>query len=251
MTQEEDKELHFLDHVEALRLVLVKSLLVIAVAMAVSCFGARDILQGLQAPLYHAMSERGLDASRVLITLGVTDSFNLLIYIGLVCGCVVSAPFVLWFITQFFLPAMSPREKRWILPSMLGFLALFGLGAGFSYFWILPPSIGFFLDFNAWLGWQANWTIQSYLQFTLHLLIGVGLAFELPLVILLLSKLELLTSQTLQNYRRHAIVILLIAAACITPTSDPYNLLLVFVPLYALYEISVWVCWWLERKRSH
>lgn len=248
MAKDEGKP--FLEHIEDLRWMIIKSAIALGVCMIVTACFAKSIITLLMYPLNQELNSRGLDASRFLVSLGVTDPLNTLIDVALFSGLVLACPFICYFIGEFVVPALTPKEKKFLLPTFLIGGVLFLCGVLFSYFLVLPQTIAFFIEFNEWLGWQPTWTIQNYLDFTLQMLIGCGLAAELPLVILLLAQFGMVTKKMLTEYRRHALVIILIAAACITPSSDPYNLTLVFAPMYVLYELSIWGTAWIEYRRA-
>jgi sec-independent protein translocase protein TatC len=244
------EEKPFLDHIEDLRALIIKSLMVACGGAALGWLIVRWVIGILRAPLDKSLIAHHMNPNNFLITIGITDSFNLAFQIGLYTGLVLAAPVIFYFIGDYLLPALNFRERKLLLPAFIVGGLLFALGVVFCYFIVLEPSIGFFLDFNAWLGWQPMWTMQNYLEFALQMLIGVGLSFELPLILFILAKLGIISKAFLVEYRRHVIVILFIAACCITPTSDPFNLMLVFVPMYALYEGSIIAIGWLEKVRS-
>ena len=135
-----------------------------------------------------------------------------------------------------------------LLPAFLVGACLFLLGVAFCYFLVLPRALAFFQEFNRWLGLETSWTMASYTDFVLQMLVGFGLSFELPLGMVLLARLGVLQRATVVAHRRHAVVVLLVLAACVTPTSDPFNLGLMFVPLYGLFELGLVGMGWAEKK---
>lgn len=153
-----------------------------------------------------------------------------------------------FFVGQYLLPALEPRERGMLLPAFSVGAVLFLVGASFCYFLVLPRALRFFQDFNQWLGLETSWTMASYTDFVLQMLVGFGLSFELPLVMVILARLGILQKTVVAAHRRHAIVILLVVAACVTPTSDPFNLALMFVPLYGLFELGLAGMGWAERN---
>jgi sec-independent protein translocase protein TatC len=159
--------------------------------------------------------------------------------IGIGAGILLSLPFVLFFLGQYLLPALDVRERGLLLPVFLVGTVLFLGGALFCYFLVLPKALRFFQDLNRWLGLETSWTMTSYTDFALQMLVGFGLSFELPLVMVILARLGILEQKVVSEHRRHAVVALLVLAACVTPTSDPFNLGLMFVPLYALFELGL------------
>lgn len=242
------EEKSFLEHIEDLRWTVIKSLIALTLGAIIGCFQARWIVHILRYPLDQVLIERGMNPSRFLNTLEVTAPLNAMLQIGIFSGLLLAMPILLYFIGEFLLPALTPKERRMILPTFAIGTILFIGGVAFCYFLVLPQAILFFLELNEWFGWQANWTIQSYIDFVLQMLIAFGISFELPLVVLILAKLGLVTQIFLREHRRHAIVLLLIFSACVTPTSDPYNLGMLFVPMYILFELSILAAGWVERR---
>lgn len=240
----------FLEHLEDLRWVIIKSVLTLAVTTTLACIYAQQVAAFLRQPLDLALTARGISAERFLITLDVTEPLMIMLEIGIFAGCVLACPLIFYFIAQFSSPALPANQRKTLLGAFGTGGLLFLLGAAFCYFLVLPQAIAFFLDFSAWFGLRPTWTIRHYLEFVLQMLIAFGVSFELPLVILILARLGIVSAAWLRRYRRHAIVVLVIFAACVTPTSDPYNLAILFFPMYALYEISVLLAAWLGKKKT-
>jgi len=152
---------------------------------------------------------------------------------------VLICPYILFEVWRFVSPALYENEKknvRWVF--LLGSVMFF-IGCFFSYIIIFPMSLRFLYNYTLSNVIHNQVSLDSYLDTFLSLILTIGLVFEMPLISWLLSQIGILKKSFFRNYRRHAIVILLIAAAIITPTGDPFNLSLVFLPLYALYELSI------------
>lgn len=154
-------------------------------------------------------------------------------------GLIAAFPFISWELWRFIRPALSRKEARRIRWNVLTTSLLFFFGVAFGYFIILPTSVLFLAQFVLFEEAQNIWRIGDVISFELTVLFGTGLVFQLPLVIYYLSLIGLVTPQFLRKYRRHSIVVLLIIAALITPSPDPFSQLLVFTPLMILYEISI------------
>lgn len=240
----------FLDHLEDLRRMILKSLGVLVVSMGLSCVYAQKILYILQIPLFKALEGRKEQPGDFLKTLDVMDAFSAIIQTGLTAGIIFASPVIFYFLAEFLLPALTPRERKMLVPGFLAGGVLFLVGAAFCYFWILSPAIVFFLELNEWIGAKAEWTLQNYLGFTLQMIAAFGISFELPLVICVLAKLGVVSSTFLKTYRRHCAVILVIFAACITPTSDVFSLMALFIPMYVLYEVGILGAVWIEHDRA-
>lgn len=235
----------FLSHLEDLRVTLVKSALALAAAMA-GCFLFRDrIAAFVQRPLIDLDPQRAAN----LQSLGVADSFTISLELAFYGGIVLAFPLMVLFFAEFVLPALNAREKALILPGAVLGSVLFLLGAAFSYLVVLPQTLAFFFQDARAMHWQPTWTVREYYSFTTQFVISFGLAFELPLVVLLLVKLEIVDHQTLRRTRAFALLLIFVFAAIITPTSDILTLLLMGGPMYVLYEVCIGIAW-LMRKKS-
>jgi sec-independent protein translocase protein TatC len=233
----------FLEHLEDFRSMVIKSTAVLALGVVLCFIYTPPIMEFLQRPLKAA----GQDPTQ-LKALAVVDPFTMQMEISLLGGFVLTLPFILYFVGQFVLPALTVREKKLLLPVFAVGGALFLGGLLFCYYLLLPQTLKFFVDYNAYLGVKAEWTMQNYVDFVVQMLVGFGLAFELPLVVLALHWVGLVTSRALRDYRRHAVILVVIFAACITPTSDLFTLALLAAPMCMLYEMCVWIAWLRERR---
>ena len=243
-----DTEKPFLDHLEDLRGLILKCTAAIGVGaiLGVSCIG--QVMEVLRWPLRQAQGGNGVAAPSTLLALQVTDPMTVTLQIGLGAGILLALPVVLYFVGNYLVPALEPRERKMLVPAFLAGSFLFLLGASFCYFFVLPQALAFFQTFNRWLGLETSWTMASYTDFVLQMLVGFGLSFELPLIMVLLAGLGILERDTVAAHRRHAVVVLLVLAACVTPTSDPFNLALMFFPLYGLFELGLVGMAWIRRK---
>jgi len=242
-----DSEKPFLDHLEDLRGLILKCAAVIGAGSVLGVMSIGRVMEILRWPLTQAQEGLAQPAPSTLLALQVTDPMTVTLQIGIGAGILLSLPLVLFFLGQYLLPALDVRERCLLLPVFLVGTVLFLGGALFCYFLVLPKALRFFQDFNRWLGLETSWTMTSYTDFALQMLVGFGLSFELPLVMVILARLGILEQKVVSNHRRHAVVALLVLAACVTPTSDPFNLGLMFVPLYALFELGLAGMGWAER----
>jgi sec-independent protein translocase protein TatC len=182
-------------------------------------------------------------------TLGPAQSFTVALQIMMYGGLTVSAPFVIYFIAQFVLPALHQREKKWVY-QVSGFsIGLFFAGVSFCYFFMMVISLGATVGFSNWLGFRADlWQASDYISFISWFMLGTGLSFQLPLVLLTLVKIGLVDSAKLRSMRPYWVVAGLVVAGLITPDGSPLTMMLMFLPLEVLYEITVVIAWWWERK---
>lgn len=245
-----DEPKPFLDHLEDLRNCLLKCIAALAVGVTLCGIYTQDILQLLQRPLLPALAEKSIDPAKFLFILNPIDPMTLTFQTALFGGLIVALPFILVFVGQFVLPALHQRERRMLVPGCAAAVGLFVTGVAFCFFIVLPRTMDFFIDWAVWLNAEPRYPYQEYISFVLQMLVGFGLAFELPLVITVLAKLGILHSGFLREYRRHAVVVILVLSAVITPTSDPFTLMAMAVPMYVLFELGVLAAWWIERARA-
>lgn len=243
-----DSEKPFLDHLEDLRGLILKCAGAIGAGAILGVAGIGTVMEILRRPLVQAQGDSAAASPGTLLALQVTDPMTVTLQIGLGAGILLSLPLLLYFLGEYLLPALEPRERKLLVPAFLAGALLFLLGAAFCYFLVLPRALAFFQGFNRWLGLETSWTMASYTDFVLQMLVGFGLSFELPLVMVLLARLGILQRATVVEHRRHAVVVLLVLAACVTPTSDPFNLALMFIPLYGLFELGLSGMGWVEKK---
>ena len=244
-----DSEKPFLDHLEDLRGVILKCAAAIGAGSILGVMSIGRVMEILRWPLTQAQEGLAQAAPSTLLALQVTDPMTVTLQIGIGAGILLSLPLVLFFLGQYLLPALDVRERGLLLPVFLVGTVLFLGGALFCYFLVLPRALRFFQDFNRWLGLETSWTMTSYTDFALQMLVGFGLSFELPLIMVILARLGILEQRVVAEHRRHAIVALLLLAACVTPTSDPFNLGLMFVPLYGLFELGLAGMGWVAKRR--
>lgn len=235
----------FLAHLEDLRWTIVKMAMTLIVAM-VLCFGFRSsLVRIMQAPLREVGTQVG-----TLKALGITDSIVISFHLAFYAGIVISFPVLLYFIAEFVLPALTAIEKRFLFPAIFVSFGLFLLGVMVCYFWLLPKTILFFFHDTESLGWSPNWTVQEYYSFVTRFVIGFGLAFELPVVVLAMVRFGLITYRFMARTRPYAIVLIFIAATIITPTPDVLTLIAMGLPMCLLYESCIWIAWLMERRQS-
>lgn len=185
-----------------------------------------------------------------LQTLDVTESFSIALKLSFYAGIVLSFPFLLFFVVDFVLPALTRKEKRLLGPGILGGSLLFGFGVWICFVYILPKTLIWFHNFNADLGFVANWKAATYFGFVTHLCVACGLLCELPLVMIVLSVLGIISFELLTRTRRYAVAIILILVAIISPTPDPMTFITLAIPMLAIFEGSIWLVWLIERNRK-
>lgn len=244
-----EKPMGFLEHLEELRGTLVKCAIAFAVAAALIGFFLKDFNDVLLWPLRIVQAEHP-EFTLSLNTRGVMEAFGIIIQLCGFGGLALSAPLMLYFVGQFVAPALNERELRLVFPAAISAFILFLLGAAFGFFLLIPSTLRVSLELNALLNFAPIWTPESYYSILTWLVFGVGAAFEFPLLIVMAVHLGFLRVQTLRKYRRHAIVLIFLVAAVVTPTPDPFTQTLFAAPLYLLFEIAIIVGARVQSKRE-
>lgn len=186
---------------------------------------------------------------KMMSALKPTETFMLSMKLSFYAGIALAFPLLLLFILQFVLPGLHRHEKRVLWPAMgIGF-GLFLGGVLFAYFGVLPRALSFFYEWSGSLGVSNDWRIGEYISFAMQFTLLFGLAFELPVVVMVFVKLGMLSYETMSSTRTYAIVAIFIAAAVLTPTPDIMTLLLMALPMIVLYEICIWLAW-LDRRKN-
>lgn len=264
-----EAEMSFFDHLDVLRKHLLRTLAVVTVfvigAFWFSDFIWGQIIMGPKKPdfwTYRMMCKlvdalpslipkefciKVIDAK--LINTEMAGQFTLQMNSCITAGLILGVPYLLFEIWLFIKPALLDTEKK----SASGFVAfaslLFFTGVLFGYYVIAPLSINFLLTFTVDPSIANTITIDSYLSLILTLALGSGIIFQLPVVIFVLSKLGIMTPQFMRKSRRYAVVLILIVASIVTPTADPYTMLIVAFPLFLLYEFSIMISANIQKKK--
>lgn len=241
-----DEAKPFLAHIEDLRIMVIKMAIALGLAMALSfCFRAQ-LFHVIQAPLLAVDPTQFTNPQ----TLGVVDPLTISLEMSFYAGIVLSFPFLLYFFAQFVLPALTENERRHIWPAGAAGLGLFLAGVAFAYFVVLPQALAFFYRDAQSLGWKPLWTVREYFSFASQFVIAFGLAFELPVVVLLLVKLGVVEVAMLRKIRAQALVAVMIFAAVLTPTTDMLTMVLMGAPMYVLYEICIVIATVTQRRQK-
>jgi sec-independent protein translocase protein TatC len=221
----------FMDHLGELRDRMLKVGIMIVAASIAAFFFHDWILELLAAPFKAAVDDGRLAVFRP------GEGFSLVMRLSLFGGIVLSSPVILYQTWRFVSPALSRKEKRWILPLMGVLTVLFGAGITLGY-WALARGLEFLLNFG---GENLEPVIgaDNYLAFAMRFILAFGIAFEFPVFLFVAAAAGLISSRRLREGRRWAVLIILIAAALITPSGDPLTLMLLSVPLYAMFEATV------------
>lgn len=234
----------FLDHMEDLRWTLIKMGVTLAAGMVISFFFTAELTRLLMGPLLEVTPP----GAPPLIVLRITESFMISLSLAFYAGIMLTFPFLLYFLAEFVLPALSQQEKKYVLPGIgVGFL-LFGIGVVVCFNFILPQTLGFFYRYGAAMEFQNQWQAREYFSFVTHLCLAFGLLCELPVAIITLAALRIVSYEWLSRTRPYAVVVILVLAAIIAPTPDPLTFISMGAPIIALYEMCIWIVWLMERR---
>jgi sec-independent protein translocase protein TatC len=193
------------------------------------------------------------DAQRMnieLVNLSPAGGFVVAFQVALYGGIVLAAPFIFYFIMTFVFPALKMREQKYVHYGLFFGVGLFLFGVSFCYFILMPVALAAAQMYSNWLGIGAlQWRAEDYISFVCKFMVGMGLGFELPVVLLTLVKIGVLNYATLSKARRYMIIINLMLGGVLT-TPEPITQLVMFVPLQLLYEVAVWVAWYWDRQEK-
>ena len=223
------ENLSFWDHLDELRSALLKSLAAWFVC-SVAAFCCKDQL--------FALLMRPLGEQR-LINIDVTAQFMTHVEVSLCIGFVAALPLIIWWLYGFVAPALYQSEKRYSITFLIVSVLLFVAGVALNYLLIFPLSFRFLSMYEVSPLVVNRISLSSYFSLLVVLSVLMGLLFEVPVLTWLLSKIGILRREHLKRYRGHVFVAILIVAAVITPTGDPFTLMLVTLPVYLLYELSI------------
>jgi len=241
-----DEAKPFLAHLEELRVMVIKMAIALGVGMVLSFFFQVQMFAIIQHPLMQVDPSQFRNPSNF----GPADALTIPLEMSFYAGIVISFPFLLYFFAQFVLPALTERERRYIWPAATIGFGLFIAGVAFAYFVVLPQALTFFYNQSKNLGWDPKWSVREYFSFASQFVIAFGLAFELPVVVLLLVKLGILEVPMLRKIRPQALVAVMIFSAVLTPTTDMLTMAMMGVPMYLLYELCILVAAVMERREK-
>jgi sec-independent protein translocase protein TatC len=224
----EERQLTIIEHLEELRDRLIKSVIALTVTTLLSFVFAKKFLEILIAPMGETPPVSATPTTTIVVFTKV----------ALISGVALAMPVLVYQLISFIAPGLTRQEKRYLYFVLPGATISFVAGAAFAYFIMLPTAIPFLKGFLSDII-EPNWFVDKYISFITSLLFWVGLSFETPLLIFFLSKLGIVTPAALSRYRKYAILVIAVLAAVITPTPDPFNMMLVMGPLILLYEIGI------------
>ncbi len=242
---EDAGEMSFWDHLEVLRGTWFRSLLAVSlVSVIVFCFKSFVFDDVVLAPTrsdFWVYKLLKMDLNMNLVNLEISTQFFVHLKVAFELGFILAFPFVVWEIWKFIAPALYQNEKKTIRGVFLAASFLFYLGLYIGYVLIVPISLNFFLGYKISDAIVNTISLNSYISLFTSTVLAFGIVFEFPAVVVILNKLGLVYKDTMNKYRKHAIVAILCIAAIITP-ADPFSMLIAAAPLLILYEVSVMCC---------
>ena len=251
-----EEEMSFIDHLEVLRWHLIRSIIAILICAIVIFIYINEIVDIIimapTKPDFVAakwfcwlgqklhIDSLCLNATNVKFQeTAMTGQFISSFTIAFVGGFIVAFPYVFWELWKFVRPALSNKERRQTSGVIFWVAILFFVGVLFGYFILTPFMVNFYFNYKLSSQIAIVPLFSDYLENRIYTTAGIGILFQMPLLVLLLAKIGIVTAKFLRKYRRHAFVVIITAAAIITPSTDPFSLMIVTIPLYLLYEASI------------
>ena len=254
---EDDNEMSFLDHLEELRWHLIRSLIAIMV-FAVAAFLSKDLVfhtiilgpSRLDFWTYELLCKFSVmlntpalcieELPFIIQSRKMTGQFSMHITSSFVIGIICAFPYAFWEIWRFVKPGLYPRERKAARGATFYVSLLFLLGVGFGYFIVTPVSVNFLANYQLDPTILNEFDIISYVSTVITLILGCGILFQLPIIVYFLTRAGIVTPELLVQYRRHAIIVILVLGAMLTPP-DPFSQILVAIPLLGLYQVSIFI----------
>lgn len=238
----------FLEHLEDLRWVFIKCGAALVLGLVLCLAAAPQLVAFLQWPLWNVNANLPEENQITIIFLGPLGGVMASMKIALYGGITLSLPFILYVIGDFVMPALKRNEKKFFLRAFIVGGGLFMTGLMICYFWVLEISLRGMAAYNQWLKLPADvWRAEEYFQFVTVFMLGMGLCFELPIVVLGLVKLGLVEHRTLSRSRPYFFVGIFGTIAFITP--DFISTFFLVIPVFVLLEICIWISWYWERQK--
>jgi len=230
-----------MEHLEELRKRIIRSAMYLAGGFVVGWIFREPLLDFLQAPLLHI--------HKSLVFTHPMDALNLYLKVALIGGALISSPFILYQVWMFIAPGLYQKEKRFVVPFMAATVGLFLAGAAFGYYFVLPGAMDI-LVVKFGHNFTPMVTIEDYSGFFLSIILGLGISFELPILIFFLAMFGIVSPRFLWKNIRYAILAVFLVAAIICPSPDISTVCMYAVPMLALYFVGIAVAWWVHPDRK-
>lgn len=244
MTGEQVKP--FLDHLEDLRWTIIKIAITVVVSMVLSFVWHKELIHLLEGPLKGA----GYNPKEILFTAEYAAAFMIAISLSFYAGIVISFPLLTWFLGEFILPALTPRERKFALPAVAIGFGLFLGGVCFCFEFIVPAVTKFMLGFQQGLDFRATMEAKSYFKTVALMCIIFGMLCQVPVVMITLNLIGIVTYNWIKSTRAYGYAGILTLCAIVSPTPDIPSLMLFSLPIIVLYEMCIWVIFVLDKRRA-
>jgi sec-independent protein translocase protein TatC len=266
--KETESEMSFIDHLEELRWHLIRAVIAILIGAIIvfiySDFVVESVLFAPTRPDF--ISARWLCSIGRSIGIGdalcfnevkakflettMTGQFIASFTLSFIGGFILAFPYIFWEFWKFVKPALSQKELRKTSGVIFWVSFLFFVGVAFGYFILTPFMVNFYFNYKLSDQIEIMPTFSDYLENLIYTTVGIGVLFQMPLLVMVLARIGIVTAKFLRKYRRHAFVLIIIAAAIITPSTDPFSLTIVTIPLYLLFEASIVVASRINRSQE-
>ena len=232
-----------MEHLDELRKRIVRSAIFLFLGFIVAYIFHERLFSLVQAPLSNI--------GKTLVFTHPMDPLNVYLQVSLIGGAILASPFILFQVWLFIAPGLYQKERRFVVPFMAATVGLFLTGAAFGYFWVLPGALKILIvQFGH--NFTSMVTIEEYSGFFLSIILGLGISFEMPILIFFLAMFGIVSPKFLWKNMRYAVLAIFLVAACICPSPDPWTMCIYAVPMLALYLLGIGVAWWVHpsRRRS-
>jgi sec-independent protein translocase protein TatC len=252
VTQRQGEQMTFWNHLDALRTCIIKAIIMVVVFGVLAFILKEQLFDIVLAPrtsdfiTYKLMGSEPFSIH--LMNTGLTEQFVIHMKVAMYTGLLVASPYVIYLIFGFIAPALYKSERKYVAQATFSAYAMFIIGTLVNYYLLFPLTVRFLGTYQVSADVQNMLTLQSYIDTLLSMTFVMGVIFELPVVSWLLARIGILKHNLMTAYRKHAIVVILIVAAIITPTGDVFTLLIVSLPIWLLYETSILV---VKRSEKH
>jgi sec-independent protein translocase protein TatC len=229
-----------MEHLDELRKRIVRSAIFLFLGFIVAYVFHERLFALVQAPLTHI--------GKTLVFTHPMDPLNVYLQVSLIGGAILASPFILFQVWLFIAPGLYQKERRFVIPFMAATVGLFLTGAAFGYYFVLPGALKILIvDFGH--NFTSMVTIEEYSGFFLSIILGLGISFEMPILIFFLAIFGIVSPKFLWKNIRYAILAVFLVAAIITPSPDPWTMCIYAVPMLCLYMIGIGVAWWVHPSR--
>ena len=244
-TKPELPGMSFLEHLEELRRRIIYCVIAVAVTFLVGWWKADRIFAFMQGPIVTALHAHKLDEK--LVYTNPVDPFNMYLKVGFIAGLFIASPFVLYQVWAFIAPGLYRNERRYVLPFLFSTVGLFLAGGAFGYKIVYPAALDFLIGYGA--QFQPMITIHEYTNLFLTVILGMGIVFEMPILIFFLALMGIVSAGWMWRNLRYSILAIFIIAAIVTPTPDILNMCIFAAPMLALYVLSIAIAWMVHPKQ--